>query len=176
MYHPWNHPASGAKFLKAAEKGHSDCHSQRLAVLSAPLPCKRHFGAHLLSPSYSSWDLLGRQQWPRKWAGLSICSRSPLMENVARKGAQLDRRGESVPCNPSHAHPEALQGYPRKILDLVSQPQWCWQSELSGCSHKEGMTMITPRKLAGNVQYSKDIQGGSKNTFYSGKTQVLFCF
>lgn len=45
---------------------------------------------------------------------------------------------------------------------------------LSGCSHKGWMRMITPRKLAGNVQYRKEAQGGSKSTFYLGTTQISF--
>ena len=82
------------------------------------------------SPFYSSWeDLSGRQQWPRKSAALSICSHSPLMAKVARKGVQLDKWGESVPHNPRNTHPEASQRRAAESLGLVSQPQWCWQSK-----------------------------------------------
>lgn len=76
----------------------------------------------------SSEDLLGRQQWPRKSAGLPICSHPLLMGNVAGERMQLDRWEESVPHNPSHTHPEALQRC-AKSLDLMPQPQWCWQGE-----------------------------------------------
>lgn len=66
----------------------------------------------------SSEDLLGRQQWPRKSAGLPICSHPLLMGNVAGERRQLDR-WESL-----YLTTQAILT-PRRYRDVVRKA-WIW--------------------------------------------------